>query len=51
MKTFWPEAEGIMHVDVWREVTVVDNFRIEVIAKSKISNQNSQLFFINLGAR
>ena len=49
MKAFWPEAEGIMHVDVWREVTVVNNYKIEVIARSEIYNQDLQLFFINLG--
>ena len=49
MKAFWPEAKGIMHVDVWREVTVVDDYKIEVIAKSENYNQDLQLFFINLG--
>lgn len=49
MKTFWPEAKGIMHVDVWREVTLVDGYKIEVIAKSESFKQNLQLFFINLG--
>ena len=49
MKAFWPEAKGIMHVDVWREVTQVDNFTIEVVTKSETSSQDSQLFFINLG--
>ena len=49
MKAFWPEAKGVMHVDVWREVTLVDGYKIEVIAKSESFNQNLQLFFINLG--
>ena len=49
MKTFWPEAKGIMHVDVWREVTLVDGYKIEVIPKSESFKQNLQLFFINLG--
>jgi hypothetical protein len=23
---FWPEAKGRIHIDAWREVSVVDNF-------------------------
>jgi hypothetical protein len=25
---FWPEAKGRIHIDAWREVSVVDNFCI-----------------------
>ena len=49
MKAFWPEAKGKIHVDVWREVTVVDGFSIEVIAKEDELVSENQLFFINLG--
>jgi hypothetical protein len=49
MKAFWPEAKGQIHIDVWREVTVVDNYTIEVIAKTEDSTAEPQLFFINLG--
>ena len=35
MKYFWPEAKGRIHVDVWREVTIFDNFSIEIIAKKQ----------------
>jgi Domain of Unknown Function (DUF1543) len=49
MKTFWTEAKGKIHIDVWREVTVVDNYKIEVISKPEISSSQTQLFFINLG--
>ena len=49
MKAFWPEAKGIMHVDVWREITLVNNYTIEVVSKSETSSQDSKLFFINLG--
>ena len=51
MKSFWPEAKGRIHVDAWREVTIVDNFSIEIVAK-KEANKNpdsNNLFFINLG--
>jgi hypothetical protein len=34
MKAFWPEAKGKIHIDAWREVTMVDNFKIEVVARN-----------------
>lgn len=48
---FWPEAEGNLHVDAWREVTTVDGHLIEVVDKTDGSKENTspQLFFINLG--
>ena len=46
--TFWPEAKGKLHLDAWREVTLVDGFRVEVIEDQK-HQSNTQLFFINLG--
>ncbi len=49
MKAFWPEAKGKIHIDVWREVNCVDNFSIEIVSKTASSEQNNQLFFINLG--
>jgi len=50
MKSFWPEAKGKIHIDAWREVSVVDNFSIEIVAKAAVENTNSDhLFFINLG--
>ncbi|MFV8344241.1 DUF1543 domain-containing protein [Flavobacterium sp. XS2P39] len=50
MKTFWTEAKGQLHIDAWREVTVVDNYSIEIIAIETAANTASEkLFFINLG--
>ena len=50
MKSFWPEAKGKVHVDAWREVTVVDNFSISIVLKNEIPHETlDQLFFINLG--
>jgi hypothetical protein len=50
MKDFWPEAKGRIHIDAWREVTSVDNFSIEIIAKkAAVNNVTDNLFFINLG--
>jgi len=49
MKAFWPEAKGQIHIDAWREVTTVDHFKIDVVAKGNAIQSNSKLFFINLG--
>ena len=49
MKEFWPEAKGQIHIDVWREVSVVDNHKIEIVSKGTLSENNKNLFFINLG--
>jgi hypothetical protein len=52
IKEFWPDANKDIHIDVWREVTVVDNFSISVVSKNDVleSNLNSpKLFFLNLG--
>ena len=50
MKAFWPEAKGKIHIDAWREVSVADNFSIEIITKKTAENTNlDHLFFINLG--
>lgn len=48
----WPEAKGKIHIDAWREVNVVDGYRIKVIdRKTDIFNEdkNAKLFFLNLG--
>lgn len=47
MKAFWPEAKGQIHIDAWREVTVVDGYTIEIT--TEVSNNIAELFFINLG--
>ncbi len=50
MKIFWPEAKGKLHIDAWREVAVVNNYSITIIAKDQAENTASEkLFFINLG--
>lgn len=46
---FWPEANGVIHIDAWREVTKVNDFEIEIKEKSKIKKGDKKLFFINLG--
>lgn len=48
MRDFWPEAQGKIHIDAWREVTQTDDYRIEVVPKEQ-SPAEKHLFFINLG--
>lgn len=49
----WPEANGKIHIDAWREVTRVDGFKITVVEKGKSQemsiDKSHQLYFINLG--
>ena len=50
MLSFWPEAQGDMHVDGWREVTQVDGQDIKVVGRTDVVPANQKaLFFINLG--
>ena len=45
---FWPEAKGKIHIDAWREVTVVNGHTVKVLSSHE-SSSSSKLFFINLG--
>lgn len=49
IRRFWPEAKGRIHIDVWREVTSVDNYSITIESKGSLKIQAEHLFFINLG--
>lgn len=50
IKVFWPEAQGKIHIDAWREVNFVNGFKVEVVAKYEATEQTDlKLFFINLG--
>jgi len=51
MKAFWPEAKGQIHIDSWREVTRVGNYKIAIVPKTQknTAETGSHLFFINLG--
>ncbi|MBB5635667.1 hypothetical protein HDF26_003919 [Pedobacter cryoconitis] len=47
---FWPEADGRIHVDAWREVNFVEGFQIQIVEKESASGQAAEaLFFLNLG--
>ena len=47
IRTSWPGAK--VHIDAWRQVTQVNDFRIEVVASSEHTDTGNGLFFINLG--
>jgi len=48
MHKFWPEADGELHIDAWREVTNVDRYQISIATKTTEPSAR-KLFFINLG--
>ena len=49
---FWPEADKKLHIDAWREVTLVDGFSVNILPrgeKLRSHKQAPKLFFLNLG--
>ena len=51
IKAFWPGA-GPLHVDAWREVTLVDGYRITVLPREQeavLAGDAPSLYFMNLG--
>ena len=49
IENFWPDG-GKIHIDSWREVTVVDDYTIKVFDKEDAPPTSAQkLFFLNLG--
>lgn len=54
MRAFWPESKNTLHIDAWREVTLVDGFRVHVQEKGSkekhsVETNSAKLFFLNLG--
>jgi len=53
IEAFWPEAQGSLHVDAWREVNQVNGYRISVVPREAAANTSvegaDKLFFLNLG--
>lgn len=47
IKQFWTDG-GKIHIDSWREVTMVDGFSIQVVPKSEVRSEH-KLYFLNLG--
>ena len=46
---FWPEAEGTLHIDAYRQVTHVNGYEVKVISSAEALPSPAKLFFINLG--
>lgn len=50
MNEFWPELKGKMHIDSWRKVTKVGDYKIQIVPKhNQINNVGKKLYFVNLG--
>ncbi len=50
MKAFWPEAKDKIHIDAYRVVNKVGNYKVEVIEKgNEVKGKVTSLFFLNLG--
>ncbi len=50
IENFWPEAEGKIHIDSWREVNSVDGFTITIEERTEEPVERlNRLFFLNLG--
>lgn len=50
MKAFWPEAKDKIHIDAYRIVNKVGNFKVEVVPKAKEDlHDPNTLYFLNLG--
>ncbi|HTM99906.1 MAG TPA: DUF1543 domain-containing protein [Pedobacter sp.] len=50
MLAFWPEAKDKIHVDAYRVVNKVGNYRVTVVAKEEAAKDDiTSLFFLNLG--
>jgi len=48
---FWPESARSIHIDAWRNVSLVDGFNVLVSPRHEQNPEKpaTQLFFINLG--
>ena len=51
ISSFWPEAGRSLHIDAWRNVSLVNGFKVKVVPKQEDKNTPGamKLFFINLG--
>jgi len=47
IKKYWAGAK--VHIDAWRQVTVIDQYQIKVIDAAESTSTDRGLFFINLG--
>mgnify|MGYP002776875019 CR=1 FL=1 len=49
LEAFWPEAKGNLHIDGYREVSLVEDMQVKVIPRANKVGGGAQLYFINLG--
>jgi hypothetical protein len=49
LHAFWPEAKDKLHIDAWREVNYVDDFKVEIVSATDHLTNEQSLFFLNLG--
>jgi hypothetical protein len=51
IKLFWPETQGKIHIDGWREVNSVNGYRVRVLPAQPPAAvaEPPKLFFVNLG--
>jgi hypothetical protein len=51
IRKFWPEGGRSIHIDAWRNVTFIDGYTLNIIAREEKSEKNNEvkLFFVNLG--
>ncbi|SFH28449.1 DUF1543 domain-containing protein [Pedobacter insulae] len=50
MLAFWPEAKDKIHVDAYRIVNKVGDYKVEVVVKGEeVKEDTTSLFFLNLG--
>jgi hypothetical protein len=49
LEAFWPEAKGNLHIDGFREVTLVEDMQVQVVPRTEKVTGGTQLYFINLG--
>ncbi len=53
IKRFWPEGGAKIHIDAWREVTKVDDYKLNVSLRTETDSLSLRkplrLFFINFG--
>lgn len=50
MQAFWPEAQGKIHLDGWREIKEADGCSVKVVSKeTPVTESGYKLFFLNLG--
>ncbi|WP_199117269.1 DUF1543 domain-containing protein [Pedobacter sp. ASV28] len=50
INSFWPEAQGKIHLDAYRLVNKIETYRVEVVKKEeRRAASSARLFFLNLG--